>query len=342
MKRLDRSAKKDYDYKKLSTTGREGAERASGSHQGVVDEIQVPEGNQTQTLVEGTTPDQSLINKHSTTVHVPAESIQVGEGQSPSSIGEDQSPNQLGEDQSLNQIEEDPTQSQLEEANQTMAAEITRLQAEELTIAEDAEDYMSENEIVSIGNNIHDHDDICRRIEEFRSLYRGKHNQLKSVMENEAYINKYAEEYDATIKKIKEYIKSLKEQRKNLRDKEENKTKKESDVQETKFKFLEKETSDTIKRIDTIFSIDEEEWKDESDSDIMKRKNVISKQVEELNSLPKKIQDTIETSACVANSSSKISQLELKYTKLLSIKDKHVTRLQTEVISQKLDEQNKS
>ena len=101
-----------------------------------------------------------------------------------------------------------------------MAPEITRLQAKELTIVEDEEENMSENEIALIGNNIHDHDDICKRIEDFRSLYRGKYNQLISIIENEAYTNKYAEEYDTMIKKIKEYIKSLKEQRKNLRNNE--------------------------------------------------------------------------------------------------------------------------
>ena len=72
MNRPTRSAKKDYDNTKLSTAGRERAESARGSHQEVVNEIQVPKGNKIQTQVEGTTPNQSLINKHSTAVHVPA------------------------------------------------------------------------------------------------------------------------------------------------------------------------------------------------------------------------------------------------------------------------------
>ncbi len=61
MNRSDRSTKKDYDYKKLGTTGREGAEKASGSRQGKhIKSEQIRDQNLPQNQVEDQIRDQNL------------------------------------------------------------------------------------------------------------------------------------------------------------------------------------------------------------------------------------------------------------------------------------------
>ncbi len=315
-----RSTKKDYDYKKLGSTGREGAERAGGSRQGIHSEEvrnQDLEDDQHNLTLNQTNKD--------TQVQPNIEDIQIGEPQSHFQYGEGQ------------------PQLQAKGTTKIMGdAEIAKLSAEELTITEDIDDYMGENAIEEIGSNIHDHDDICKRIEDLRTLYRGKHNQLKSTMVNQEYIDKYGDVYSTKMAAIKDYIKSLKTQRKSLRNGEELKLKKESDVKEAKFKFLEQETSDAIKRLDAIFSLNEDEWTAKGDDDILKRKNEVSKQVEELHSFPKRIQDIMDSSASVNDSSKALETLQTHYAKLLSIKDVYTIRLQKEVKSRELDDRQKS
>ena len=344
MNRSDRSTKKDYDYKKLSTTGREGAEKASGSRQGKhIKSEQIRDQNLPQNQVEDQTQDQSLpINEHSNQCQIETQHIQIEEGQSEIQFTEDQSQVQFREDQSQIQIEEDQSQFQLEESKQIMATEVAKLAAEELTVSGDIDDYMGENVIADIGSNIHDHDDICKRIEDLRTCYRGKHNQLKSLMEKEAYEEKYSQGFNDKMTSIKDYIRSLKEQRKGLRNNEEFKTRKESEMKEVKFKFLTEETCDAITRLVEIFSIDENDWASKGDDDVRKRKNEISKQVEERHSFPKRIQETMDTSAGIDDSSRALEELQTKYAKLLSIKDLYAIRLQKEVTSRELDDRQKS
>ena len=69
--------------------------------------------------------------------------------------------------------------------------ELATLTAEESTIAEDIDDYLDENPIKEIGQNIGDHDIVCKRVEDLRSIYRGRHKQLKTSMGDVDYKAKY-------------------------------------------------------------------------------------------------------------------------------------------------------
>ena len=109
------------------------------------------------------------------------------------------------------------------------------------TIFEDINDFLEENVINEIGSNIGDHDEMCRKVEELRTSYRGKHNQLRASMDLEEYQDKYEADYNECMQSIKQYIKCLKAQRRNLRDDEDEKLKDESQAKTIKFNFFEQE-----------------------------------------------------------------------------------------------------
>ena len=213
-----------------------------------------------------------------------------------------------------------------------------QLVIQEGTISQDIDDFLEENVIKEIGNNVADHDDICRRIETLRTSYRGMHNQLKASMDPGDYKDKYEVEYNERIQSIKDYIKCLKSKRRSLRDGEDTKLKDESEAKETKFKFLEQQISDSITRLDAVFSIEEDDWKIESDEDVSKRKNNITKQSEEVQSLTVLFKDMMDCSPGVVDSSTLIDNQKKRYEMLMSIKHSYVERLRTEVKSREIEE----
>ena len=89
----------------------------------------------------------------------------------------------------------------------------TQLAAEEMTISEDIEDFLDENIVKEMGNNVDDYDFVNKRVEELRSRYRGKHNQLKSVLKDDEYNDKYGDTYVNKLDEIKEYVRQLKAKR---------------------------------------------------------------------------------------------------------------------------------
>ena len=87
----------------------------------------------------------------------------------------------------------------------TMAA-ANALAIEESTISDDIDDFLEENVVKEIGSNVTDHDEVCKRIEQLRTAYRGKHNQLKASLEQNEYDGKYDKVYKERMESIKEYM----------------------------------------------------------------------------------------------------------------------------------------
>ena len=90
-----------------------------------------------------------------------------------------------------------------------MGEMITALKVDFDTISEDIEDFFDENPLESISQTIEDHDLIIKEVENLRTVYRGKHNQLKSVLDEAEFNANYKEPYSNNITMFKEYIKSL-------------------------------------------------------------------------------------------------------------------------------------
>ena len=201
--------------------------------------------------------------------------------------------------------------------------ELATLTAEESTIAEDIDDYLDENPIKEIGQNIGDHDIVCKRVEDLRSIYRGRHKQLKTSMGDVDYKAKYDIAYTKKLDDMKKYIKLLKSQRQTLRSGEVLKTDDELKVKEVKFKFLRDQVNESITCLNGIFAIEESVWSEESD---------------ELQSLPKMIKEIMDNSSGVLGSAKSIEDSQKVYSKLLVVKDEYAERLRKEVKSRDIEE----
>ena len=227
----------------------------------------------------------------------------------------------------------------IEEPNQDIMAVSPEILAEELTLAEDIDDFQEENEVKEIGKNVGDHDLICRQIEELRTAYRTKHNQMKSSLDPDEYKEKYEAAYKGRIEKIKQFIKAVKAQRQSLRQGEDRKAENESEAKATKFMFIEKEIRESITRLDSIFTINEEEWSKLSDDDVTKRKSDITKHMDEVKSLTSRFTDMMDSSAGVTNSSTLMDTQRTRYDKILSTRDSYSDRLRKEVKVREIEEQ---
>ena len=82
---------------------------------------------------------------------------------------------------------------------------IDALEIDESTIAEDIEDYIDENE-VDDATSIGEIDVKINKMEEFRTLYRKKHKELKLILGSK-YGEAYGDDYDRKLRSVKEYIK---------------------------------------------------------------------------------------------------------------------------------------
>ena len=110
-----------------------------------------------------------------------------------------------GSESSTIQIGEDVDQERI-----TVMTEVAQLEVEEATISGDIDDFLDENEIMEIGTRVEDYDCVSKRVEDMRALYRGKHIQLKSRLDDDTYNGKYGEDVAKKLSILKEYIKELK------------------------------------------------------------------------------------------------------------------------------------
>ena len=104
-----------------------------------------------------------------------------------------------------------------DETIQNMADDkVDQLNLRQESIDEDIVDFLDENQIKEISDNVSDIDSAITRVEELRSSYRGIHKELKSKMEND-YDPELKDRYEKVLRVIKDYIVKAKEARKDLR-----------------------------------------------------------------------------------------------------------------------------
>ena len=190
-------------------------------------------------------------------------------------------------------------ESDINEEFKAMADHIANLKSQEATISEDIDDFLDENIVKEIGNSVEDFDQAKRRIEELRTNYRGVHNQLKTAMDDQDYKTCYDIPFPAKIQVMKDYIKYLKVGRSALRECDDVKAKDKLDVQSVQFKFLSNEIQLVINRLDSVFNLDDDAWKAETDEKITKRRSDVTEQVKEVQTLATSIKDMIGSAAGV-------------------------------------------
>ena len=215
--------------------------------------------------------------------------------------------------------------------------DVEALVAEEATISEDIDDFLDENIIREIGNAVEDFDRINQKIEDLRSIYRGKHNQLKSSLSNPEYADRYADRYKNKVDTIKNYIKNLKQERWCIRNEADTKAQDVAKVQKSKFQFLEGEVDAAITRLAVLLSLEDEDWEAEADEQISRRRVEITEQVKEVTAISTTIKELVEA-ATDEDALEKVQVKKRKYEALLTLKDEYYSRLHKEVKDRQIDE----
>ena len=231
------------------------------------------------------------------------------------------------------QIQEDEVESTIMADAQALA-QIQDLRPLVEAAAGEIEDFIDENAIADLGNDLDDFDHANRKIEDLRTLYRQRTSQLKVLMGNEQYEPEYADQVKETLDSVKTYIKDLKQARGVIRDK---KSKGVSSIQNEKFTFLVSEVTEMIKRFSKKFLTDDDDWKPLSDDDVSKRRTDLAQDSKDVNLLAASVKDLIDYATDDA-SIKIVKDQKHKYEKLLSIRDLYETRLLAEVKSRELDE----
>ena len=96
-------------------------------------------------------------------------------------------------------------QDQFNQANKAA----NQLIGQAISLSDDIEDFIEENPSDELGNSVVDLDKIISRMEELRSSFRAKHNELKILYEDNPgkYTGQLEKECTTTLEKVKKYRK---------------------------------------------------------------------------------------------------------------------------------------
>ena len=109
------------------------------------------------------------------------------------------------------------TEETPEETSRMATNYVDGLISQEATLDDDITDYLDENPFEDFEDSMTDLDKTTSRIEDLRTLYRGKHNELNHALGDQLYEKKYGELFPAQLEKMKRYILHAKAIRRKIR-----------------------------------------------------------------------------------------------------------------------------
>ena len=203
-----------------------------------------------------------------------------------------------------------------------------------ITHGEDIEDFIEENPSDQFGNSVADLDRIISKVEDMRSTFRGKHNELKIHFEDHPgrYDDVLGKVYKTTLETVKKYLRDARGKRKSLRDNEDYEKVAKLEAREAKIKFLKTEVKRTISSLGSVFTTDINE---KSDEDIITRKKELSDLEKTQLTIPKAIQEIIDCGV----SEREIGIIKTRYEELLEDKAKYLKKLEREVSNREIEKQ---
>ena len=219
----------------------------------------------------------------------------------------------------------------METEQKVMLQQITSQQG---ALTEDVNDFMDENPIKEISENVDDLDSVISRVEEFRSRYRSLHEELKSFL-GDAYEEDYGEKSRKVISTIKAYILLAKESRQEIAMME-NALKVEKKVQKSEFLKL------TINNGNRIMTQFESEFNVNLEKIPAKELQRRYKEILEINrqadSIPERFPDMMSNSTC-SEDETKLKLFMKKYESFIILKDAYVGKVRTMFEKRELDKE---
>ena len=204
-----------------------------------------------------------------------------------------------------------------------------QLDVEQLTVSEDIDDFLEENEIEDIDTE--EFEQVGKRAEELRTLYRTVHNKLKTLLGAQVYADEYQAAATEKLDAIKQYIKGLKKARK---DYNENVNTKDNDSKSNKFEFLKKEFETMAAGVEKQFILDDSKWSSVDDQQLTKRKESVDDDAKTISQMHDLIKDIMD----VSTNKAELQIITDRYEKILTDKTTYSTKLYDEYKNRQIEE----
>ena len=204
-----------------------------------------------------------------------------------------------------------------------------QLDVEQLTVSEDIDDFLEENEIEDIDTE--EFEQVGKRAEELRTLYRTVHNKLKTLLGAQVYADEYQAAAMEKLDAIKQYIKGLKKARK---DYNENVNTKDNDSKSNKFEFLKKEFETMAAGVEKQFILDDSKWSSVDDQQLTKRKESVDDDAKTISQMHDLIKDIMD----VSTNKAELQIITDRYEKILTDKTTYSTKLYDEYKNRQIEE----
>ena len=221
------------------------------------------------------------------------------------------------------------------EVDTQRCAAVNTLLGQVEAIDDDVTDFIDENPVGEVPSAVEDLDKVIKRMEDLRSGYRSKHKELRIHLGQE-YGRELRTTYDNTLDIVKAYIKAAQVRKKELRGNEDSVKSKALEVKDEKLGFLRREIKRVMTELENVF-VDDKIIKQESDEDILKRKNEQSDQMKKVDILSKNISQIID----LGEKATEMRTTKDRYDKLLVSRDRYVTDLANEEKSREIVKQKK-
>ena len=227
----------------------------------------------------------------------------------------------------------DSTLNEVAEVSGMAAYSEEQLITQEATLYEDINDYLEENPVEDISESLKDLDVAISKVDNLRSTYRGKHNDLRAVM-SERYDKHFGKSYEDNMFRIKKYILHAKNDRRQIRESEI------LEKRETKgksFTFLLNEGNRLIFDLESTMI---RSLEDVSDREVIKRKEELPWIMKNIEVLSSKFPEIMCFAAYGTNDEKELYNLQRRYDKLIVEKNDYMLQLQNEIGRRELDKQD--
>ena len=206
---------------------------------------------------------------------------------------------------------------------------IDTMRVELLIIADDIEDFIDENE-VDENSTTTEVDCKISKIEEVRTSYRNLQNELK-ILSEASYEELYGRDKERQLSLMKDYIKKGNNLKKYAAAK-----KSEADIKVNISKarsemFLVQEVKTSISYLQEIFKVDVSNI---NDAEIKSRKDDMSKHLQQLDNLSKKMQNLLECANSVIED--QIEDIVGSYNHIKKLKDVYQQTIKDEVVKREI------
>ena len=211
---------------------------------------------------------------------------------------------------------------------------VNQLMSTATSIADDIEDYIEEHPSNDVGNSIDDIDKVLSKMEELRSAFRGKHNELKVQCGPHRYPPNLEGSRETTLARIKSYLTEVRARRKLLRDGEETAKTTSMVAKREKLKFMIAEVIRTTTGLQNVFNADLDDLLDE---EITSRKTNLADQVKVIQTIPKSIQEIIDA----GGSEAEVTDIKDRYETLIHSNAIYVVDLDEQISEREIHKQKK-